>query len=238
MRRIAVVAGDPALSRSLREALGRAGWSPGVYATAGRFLDSLSAGPPDAVVLDIGMPSQSAWDVIRLLRLRPETRRTPLVVLAAAPRDASDVVRALELGADECFPEALDGEVLTARLEALMRRHVWARGGTEPAPPDDVLRLAELVLWPASRDVRVADRPVSLTALEFDLLDYLLRHRDRVVSRGALLQTVWKGDPAQRTRTVDKRIQHLRRKLGRFGARIETVSRVGYLLRSAAATRA
>ena len=88
------------------------------------------------------------------------------------------------------------------------------------------------MLSPQERVCRLGGREVPLTRLEFDLLLYFLRQVNRVLTRGVILESVWRGDPAMTTRTVDKHVETLRKKLGAFGKKLETVIRMGYIFKA------
>jgi DNA-binding response OmpR family regulator len=117
--------------------------------------------------------------------------------------------------------------MLLVRLEGLL-----SRSALPSKPPEEVLRLGDLSVNVDGRVCSLGGRDVGLTRLEFDLLVYFLRQGNRVLTRSILLESVWSGDPTMTTRTVDKHVENLRRKLGPFGSRIETVVRVGYILRA------
>src|SRR3954451_13327584 len=134
----------------------------------------------DAVVLDVMLPGLSGYEVVR--RLRARGNWVPVLMLSAKDGEY-DQADALDDGADDYLTKPFSFVVLLARIRALLRRGVVAR----PA----VLKLGDLRLDPATREVRVAGEPVELTPREFLLLEYLLRQGDRVVSKGELLEHVW-----------------------------------------------
>jgi two-component system, OmpR family, response regulator len=176
----------------------------------------------DAIVLDIRLGDIDGFEVCR--RLRAAERWAPVLMLTA--RDAvEDRVHGLDAGADDYLTKPFDFSELLARLRALFRRGAVAR----PA----VLRVGDLVLDPATRSVHRAVTPIALTAKEFVLLEYFMRHPDEVLSRTACMQHVWDfafdGDP----HIVTVYVGYLRDKIDRpFGrASLETVRAAGYRLR-------
>jgi len=230
VKKVAVVDDDEGFSDFLTALLSQAGHDVSVYGSAGRFLDSLEDGVPDLAVLDLQMPGLSGWALIRLLKDMEETRAMPVIAVSGQFLQSSHIVRVLGMGADEYFSKPLDGEVFLAQVAALFRRAVSAPLGiSEPA---QTLSVDDVSVDIPAHEVKVGGESVHLTPLEFDLLVHFLRNRNRVLTRGHILQHVWKSDPTQSTRTVDKRVEALRKKLGRLGRSIATVSGVGYCLRA------
>jgi two-component system OmpR family response regulator len=176
----------------------------------------------DAVVLDVRLGDIDGFEVCR--RLRAAQRWAPVLMLTA--RDAiDDRVAGLDAGADDYLTKPFAFSELLARLRALFRR------GAIPRPTH--LTVGDLVLDPATRHVRRADRTIELTAKEFTLLEYLMRHDGEVVSRAQLMEHAWDfafaGDP----HVVTVYVGYLRDKIDRpFGrASLETVRSIGYRLR-------
>ncbi|HET7726296.1 MAG TPA: response regulator transcription factor [Candidatus Limnocylindrales bacterium] len=193
-------------------------------ATGGREALDLAADLPglDAVILDVNLPDIDGFTVAR--RLRARGSRIPILMLTA--RDAVlDRVDGLDAGADDYLLKPFAFEELAARLRALARR------GDALARPAPVLVAGPIALDEARRTVLVGGRPVDLTAREFALLETLLRHAGRVLTRDQLLDQAWPAGVAVTPNTVDAFVAFLRRKLGPGGAeRIETVRGVGYRL--------
>lgn len=224
--KVAVVDDDAEMLALLALVLGKGGYDVKTYATPGRFLDSLAKVRPDLCVLDMILPGIHGRDVIRVLRENPATKTMPIVAITASERGTPDVIKALELGADEYLGKPLDLELFIVRVEGLLRR---APAAAAPAP--EILRYAGLTVILDEHRVELDGRSMALTHLEIKLLCYFLRHPQRVVTRGMLLEKVWGTQPDMSTRTVDKHVESLRRKLPAFGLRLETVIRVGYLFR-------
>jgi DNA-binding response OmpR family regulator len=180
-----------------------------------------SGGGFDAVILDVGLPDLTGFDVAR--RLRARGHRVPILMLTA--RDAvADRINGLDAGADDYVVKPFAYEEVSARLRALARR---AAG---PARDDGViLSSGPICLDETRRRVTVDGRPVELTLREFSLLECLLRHPGHALSRDQLLDMAWPFGVAVTPNTVDAFITFLRRKLGpRGAARIETVRGIGY----------
>ena len=179
-------------------------------------------------VLDMNLPGIHGRDVIRVLRENEATRRMPIVAITASERGTPDVIKGLELGADEYMGKPPDLELFVVRIGALLRRIPAAAAAP---PPQETLSYGAMAVLLDEHRVELAGKAVTLTHLEFKLLTYFLRHPLRVVTRGMLLEKVWGTEPDQSTRTVDKHVESLRKKLPVFGANVETVIRVGYLFR-------
>ncbi len=222
--KLAVVDDDVEMLALCSLVLGKSGYDVKTYATPGRFLDSLAKAPPDLCILDMQLPGIHGREVIRVLRENAATKRIPIVAITASERGTPDVIAGLELGADEYMGKPLDLELLVVRVESLLRR-------LPAAPPSESLRYGPMTLIIDEHRVELDGKEVVLTHLEFKLLAYFLSHPQRVVTRGMLLEKVWGTQPDMSTRTVDKHIEALRKKLPGFGGRVETVIRVGYLFR-------
>ena len=170
-----------------------------------------------AVVLDLGLPKRDGLDVLRRLRQRGST--LPVLILTA--RDTvDDRIGGLDAGADDYLQKPFDMGELAARLRALIRR---AEG--RPAP---LLEVQGVVLDPATHTVRVDGQPVELSAKEFALLQVLMLHAGRVLSRSQLEQQLYNWDDETGSNTVEVYIHHLRKKLGH--ELIRTIRGVGYLM--------
>jgi two-component system, OmpR family, response regulator MprA len=175
---------------------------------------------PDMVLLDIGLPDQDGFEVLRELRL---SSAVPVVMLTARD-DVSDKVDALGKGADDYVAKPFAFDELIARIRAVLRRR-----GTEAL---DRIAYEDLRCDLGSREVVRAGRRIVLTGKEFDLLAHLIRNARRVQTREALIRAVWGYDATVETNVVDVHVGHLRRKLGRPSL-IQTVRGLGYVLRRA-----
>ncbi|MGW1103683.1 response regulator transcription factor [Streptomyces sp. NPDC002540] len=181
--------------------------------------------PYDVIVLDIMLPVLSGYEVLK--RLRAAKIWTPVLTLTAKDGE-HDEADALDLGADDYLSKPFSYVVLVAHLRALLRRGA-------PARPS-VLAADDLTVDPARRRCRRGDHDIDLTAREFTLLEYLLRHPDEVISKADILTHVWDEHFDGDTNIVEVYVSYLRRKIDApFGrCTIETVRGAGYLLRSGA----
>lgn len=185
-------------------------------------LDLASTAEFDVVVLDLMLPLIDGFEVAR--RLRKNGNQTPILMLTA--RDAvPDIVKGLDLGADDYLTKPFSFEVFLARLRSVARR------GSTPRPT--VLQVDDLVLNPASHVVTRGEREIHLSPTEFRLLELLMRRSGRVVPRDAIVEAVWDFDHEVEENTLDTFIRLLRSKIDREHDRklIQTVRGIGYTIR-------
>jgi two-component system, OmpR family, alkaline phosphatase synthesis response regulator PhoP len=181
---------------------------------------------PDLIILDLNLPVLSGLEVCRILRTRPNTARTPIIMLTARTSE-SDRVTGLDVGADDYVTKPFSLRELAARVRAVMRR----RHVPEPDKAAAAAMTYEGKYLSADFDavsVTVEGAPIRLTRREFELLRHLVENRNRVLSRDRLLERVWGYDRLIETRSVDVHVGRLRAKLGRAGQQIETVVGLGY----------
>ena len=177
----------------------------------------------DVIILDIMMPKLSGYDVAK--RLRAQKNRTPILMLTA--RDSvPDIVQGLDLGADDYIIKPFSFDELIARLRAVKRRAVAAE--------DSHLRVGDLTVDPASREVLRGEERISLTRTEYSLLERLMYRTGKVVSRRSLIESVWGFDREIEDNTLDAFMRLLRNKIDMPGRAklIHTVRGVGYMIRS------
>ena len=176
---------------------------------------------PDLVILDIGLPKQNGLQVAKELRRRGF--RAPVLMLTARV-SVSDRVTGLDAGADDYLPKPFDVDELVARVKALLRRAAIRAD-------DAVLRVGDLALDTLSREATLGGRPISLTQKEYALLEYLMRHAGRPVTREQIAAHVWKTEFDPSTNIVDVYINYLRKKLDGAGVPlVHTVRGTGYVL--------
>jgi phosphate regulon transcriptional regulator PhoB len=188
-------------------------------------LELIARDHPDLVVLDLMLPGLEGLEVCRRLRAEPATRAIPIIMLTAKAEEV-DRVLGLELGADDYVPKPFSPRELVARVKAVLRRLAV------PAPASEApIAAGHLRLDPARHAVTKDGRAVALSAMEFRLLEFFLRHRGRVYSRTQLLDLVWGHDRFVEPRTVDVHIRRLREKVEddpREPTLILTVRGLGY----------
>jgi DNA-binding response OmpR family regulator len=222
--RILVVEDDRTVAEVVARYLERDGFEVETVEDGIAALEMVASSPPDLMILDLMLPGLDGLEVFRRVR-----SFAPLpVIMLTARGDENDRVMGLELGADDYVGKPFSPRELTARVKSVLRR---AEGGSSPSPGvGDVLAASDLVVDPSSRDVRVAGQPVSLTAREFELLAFLMRHPHKVFRREELLDHVW-GYTFGDTSTVTVHVRRLREKIEAdpsAPSRIQTVWGVGY----------
>ena len=218
--RILVVEDDRDIADLVAYHLSRAGLRTDILSSGSEVLDRVRRDTPALVVLDLMLPGLSGLEICRSMRADPRLASTPIIMLTARA-DEEDRVRGLELGADDYVTKPFSPKELVARVRAVLRR-------TQAGDPDTVLRFGPLVIDLDRHEVTEDGRMVHLPAKEFLLLQYLLEHRGRVLSRDLLLSDVWGYRYTGGTRTVDVHIRRLREKLPATGGHIVTVKQFGY----------
>jgi two-component system response regulator MprA len=218
---ILVVDDDAGLRNALRRVLVSNGFEVEVAGDGDEALERLQARGFDAVVLDVMMPGRDGIEVCELLRAGGDA----LPVLMLTARDAvRDRVAGLEAGADDYLVKPFANEELVARVRALLRR---AGVGAER------LSFADLELDLLTRDARRGGREIELSRIEFELLEFFLRHPRQVLTRGLIYERVWGYDASLGSNSLDVFVGHLRRKLEAGGEHrlIQTARGVGFTLR-------
>ena len=220
--KLLVIEDDRTVGQYVKRGLAEAGSQVDLVADGAEGLQLASDGHYDVVVLDLRLPSMEGREVLRTLRDRGNA--VPVLVLTA--QDAVDFkVQALRMGADDYVTKPFALEELLARVEALGRRPKAI------APPQ--LHVADLVLDTGSREVRRGGRPIELTPKEYAVLEYLVRHRGRVMPRTLITEYAWDYHFDPGTNIVDVVITRLRKKIdqAREPKLIHTVRGVGYVVK-------
>ncbi len=220
--RILVVEDEEKVASFIRKGLEEEHYAVDLALDGTEGLHLAETNPYDLIVLDLMLPGLDGFRFVQ--RLRQEGIDTPILILTAKDSVESKV-RGLDLGADDYLTKPFAFAELLARVRALLRR------GKPHTPP--VLRVADLTLDPAARRVTRAGKVIELTPKEFALLEYLMRHAGRVLTRTMILEHVWDQNFDSYTNVVDVYINYLRKKIDHgFEPRlIHTVRSVGYVLR-------
>jgi two-component system, OmpR family, phosphate regulon response regulator PhoB len=221
---VLVVEDDASISQLLTYNLEREGFRVSTATDGREALVALAEQKPDLVLLDWMLPGMSGLEVCRQLRLRDDTRRTPVILLTARGEE-EDRVRGLDVGADDYVTKPFSMSELMARVRAVLRR-------TSPALAGSVAVFADISLDRELHRAWRREREVHLGPTEFRLLAVLIQRPGRVFSREQLLDQVWGRDVYVEIRTVDVHIARLRKALNRPGERdpIRTVRSSGYAL--------
>ena len=226
MSRILVVEDEKDIAELIAMYLHRAGHTvDAIGSGSAAVVKAKESPPPDVIVLDLMLPGMDGLLVCQALRGDPATAAIPIIMLTARGEEA-DRIAGLELGADDYVTKPFSPRELTARVAALLRRVQRA------AAPPAAGRLAygPLVIDVERHVVEVKGVEIKLTAKEFLLLQYLVEHRGRVLSRDLLLSDVWGYQYTGGTRTVDVHIRRLREKLPFLADAITTIKQFGYRL--------
>ena len=220
--KILLVEDEAKLAAAVRKILVRQGYSVDVAGDGPDALAFAAAYIYDLILLDLLLPGLDGYGVIRELRGR--NVQTPILVLTAKD-DVEDKIRGLDLGADDYLTKPFDAGELLARIRALLRR--------EPSEPRVFLTAADLVLDPQLRSVKRGGRDIPLTTREFGLLEFMLRRKNRVLSRDTIIEHVWDSSFDSLPSIVDVYIRYLRKKIddGRSPKLIRTVRGMGYMIR-------
>jgi DNA-binding response OmpR family regulator len=220
---VLIVEDEPKIADFLRRGLTFEGYQVQVAYTGEEALAMVREASPNLVILDIMLPGIDGMEVCR--RLRKNHPDLPILMLTA--RDAiPDRVAGLDAGADDYLVKPFAFDELLARLRALLRR-------ARPPEPGEVLRFADLTMNTTTREVWRGERPVDLTAREFDILELFLRHPRQVLTRDLLYERIWGYDYGGESNIIEVYIRYLRAKLEAAGEPrlLHTVRGVGYVLR-------
>jgi two-component system phosphate regulon response regulator PhoB len=220
--RILIVEDESAIAELISVNLRHNGFQP-VWAmdaeSAQRELDEVL---PDVILLDWMLPGESGLVLARRWRAATRTKAVPILMLTARG-DEADRVAGLDAGADDYIVKPFSPRELLARIRAVLRRRV-------PESAGGLVKIAELQLDADTHRVSWQEKPLKVGPTEFKLLQYLMRHPERVHTRGMLLDKVWGDHVYIEERTVDVHVKRLRESLGEAGTMIETVRGAGYRL--------
>jgi len=217
-----IVEDEEALATLLEYNFEKEGYEVGVASDGEEAVLMASERTPDMILLDWMLPKLSGVEVCRRLRLRNETRATPIIMLTARG-DETDRITGLDFGADDYVVKPFSTPELLARIRALLRR-------TQPGLLEEIIRQGDIEIDTKAFRVRCAENDVHLGPTEFRLLDFFMRHPGRVFSREQLLDAVWGRDVYVEARTVDVHVGRLRKALKKAGDSdpIRTVRSAGY----------
>ena len=220
--RVLVVEDEPAIAELVAVNLRHNGFQP-IWAEDGDAAQrELDAVLPDVILLDWMLPGQSGLALARKWRAAARTRTVPILMLTARG-DEPDKVAGLDAGADDYITKPFSTQELLARIRAVLRRRA-------PEQDTEAVTIGELVLDAGTHRVGWRGQPVRLGPTEFKLLNFLMKHPERVHSRSQLLDKVWGDHVYIEERTVDVHVKRLREALGDAGVLVETVRGAGYRL--------
>lgn len=224
---VLVVDDEEDLLELVRYNLAREGYAVTGVGTGEDALKAARKQPPDLIVLDLMLPAVDGLEVCRRLKSDPKTRDIPIIMLTAKSEE-SDMVAGLERGADDYIAKPFSPRVLSARVKALLRR----REQQTRTELETTIDVHELSIHPGRHEVTLAGQPLGLTYTEFALLQFLAKRPGWAYTRTQIVDAVKGEDYPVTERSVDVQVAGLRKKLGDFGAYIETVRGVGYRFRA------
>lgn len=221
MALIYIVEDDESIREIESIALKNSNYIVSAFENAKEFYKKLDELVPDLILLDVMLPDESGYDIVRKLRKRPATQDIPIIMVTAKTTEM-DMIKGLDGGADDYIKKPFSIMELITRVKALLRR-------TAKEEPK-LLKLDDLVIDHERHVVTVNNEPVDLTYKEYELLRLLMGSQGIVMTREVIMRSVWDTDFEGETRTVDMHIKTLRHKLGDYGRRIKTVRNVGYVI--------
>lgn len=181
---------------------------------------------PDLIVADVELPGLDGFALCKAIKSSPDTARVPVIIISGGRTEDEDIVAGYDKGADDYLTKPFAFPVLTAKINAVLRRYAATSGGEA-----EKIKAQGLEIDPGARTVKIGGKPAALTRKEFDLLTLLLEKKGRVLGVPYLLETVWGYDMAtyDNPHTVETHISSLRKKLGpKLAKRIESVTGHGY----------
>jgi len=218
--RILVVEDERRIADALKEGLEQESYAVDVCYDGEEGYATASSNEYDVILLDVMLPNLSGYEICE--KLRADGVRTPILMLTARGQN-EDIVEGLNIGADDYLPKPFSFEVLLARVKALMRRPQETLG--------EILSVGDLTLNTTTYEVKRKDKPVKLSQKEYALLEYLLRNKDKVLSKDMIMTHVWNFDADILPNTVEVFINLLRSKVDkpfRGPELIHTVRGFGY----------
>ena len=230
-KKILIVEDEPDIAKLVKLYLEKEGFHANVAESGVEALKLIKSDRPDLLILDLMLPEMDGIEVCKKIRTVPDTAFLPIIMLTAKAEE-SDTIIGLELGADDYVTKPFSPKALVARVKALFRRIERTDDPTQSS-----FSFGPLVMDLSRHEVTVKDKEVSLTAKEFGLLEHLLRHPGRVLTRDVLLNTIWGYDYYGTTRTVDVHIRRLKLKIPLLDDAIISVKSLGYKLTDQASER-
>ena len=220
MSRIYCVEDDESIRELIVYALNSSGFEGNGFESGEDFFLQLEKSLPDLILLDIMLPGDDGLTILKNIKKSSITKDIPVILLTAKTTEY-DIVKGLDMGADDYISKPFGVMELMSRVKSLLRRI-----GTSNS--NDIISLNSITIDYEKRIVKVEDEIIKLTYKEFELLYYLLKNQNIVLTREMIMNEVWGFDFEGETRTVDVHIGTLRQKLGESGKLIQTIRNVGY----------
>lgn len=217
--RIYIVEDDPDIAELLDFNLLSSGYETKLESNGRKAYDMIMQDPPDLLILDLNLPELSGIQICKFIRENARTKDLPVIMLTAKVQETDKVI-GLNIGADDYITKPFSVKELIARIKALLRR-------INPVNSDSFIH-KELEVNFALKQVKIKNKEIEITPIEFKLLTAFINSRGRALPREDILNIVWGSDYAGEIRTVDVNIKRLRDKLNPYGEIIQTVKGTGY----------
>jgi two-component system, OmpR family, alkaline phosphatase synthesis response regulator PhoP len=221
-RRVFIIEDEQDISELMRFNLALEGYVVETFATGEAGFRTLEQRTPDILILDIMLPGMNGLEICKRLKENPATKSVP-VIMVTAKGEESDIVRGLELGADDYVTKPFSPKVLLARVDAVLRRSQKQNEKTS-----DIIRSGAIEINDGRVEASVDGRKLDLTQSEFRILQFLAQRPGWVYTRAQIVEAIRGENYAVTDRTIDFQMVGLRKKLGEHGHLIETVRGVGY----------
>jgi len=224
--RILLFGDDPKTTQGLKKTLEKEAFTFSYFEGKSQCKKRILEFEPELIILNFISLSEDSFKICEEIKQDRNFRHIPVIIIANISRKR-ELIRALEMGAEECMEVPLDFDIFLARLKAILRRISYRE------EPEEILRCKDIIINLTTRTLLVKEKSVKLTPKEFALLYTLMKKRGKALERRYLMKSVWDekylGDP----RTINKHIETLRKKFGPTASHhIETVERVGYIFRA------
>jgi len=217
--RIYIVEDDPDIAELLDFNLQSSGYETKLESNGRKAYDMIMQDPPDLLILDLNLPELSGIQICKFIRENARTKDLPVIMLTAKAQETDKVI-GLNIGADDYITKPFSVKELIARIKALLRR-------INPVNSDSFI-YKELEVNFALKQVKIKNKEIEITPIEFKLITAFINSRGRALPREDILNIVWGSDYAGEIRTVDVNIKRLRDKLNPYGEIIQTVKGTGY----------
>lgn len=222
MATIYIVEDDKNIREIETFALKNSGYSVYDFECAKDFYERLGEKVPALIILDVMLPDEDGLEIVRKLRKKPETKKTPIILVTAKTTEL-DKVKGLDIGADDYITKPFGIMELISRVKALLRR-------SQDMEEEKSLSLGNIIIDSEKHSVFVGEEHCELTYKEYELLKTLVQNAGIVLPRNVIMERVWGIDFEGESRTLDMHIKTLRQKLKDEGTRIKTVRNVGYMI--------
>lgn len=219
--KILIIEDDQILAENLKQILAKNGFAVDTALNMEGGLNQTEINEYDCLVLDIGLPDGSGFDLLKTLR--SDGIKTPIIIVTARSQ-VEDRIQGLDLGADDYLSKPVNSSELIARIRAVIRRD-----SQNPLP---VISIGKLTVHPAQHLAVFANHTLDLTAKEFAVLEYLAQHSGEVITRTMLMEHIWGSDFETFSNVIDVYVRNLRRKIEKYSVQnyIKTIRGKGYLL--------